>query len=420
MYQASKTLSLKYSAVRAQTELIVKPLEIEDFVTQPIVDVSPPKWHLGHTTWFFENFILIPFSKNYSLYNAEFNYIFNSYYESQGDRILRDKRGALSRPTTEEVFNYRNHVDTALIQFLEKEDSPSDELLKFLEIGLNHEQQHQELLITDIKYILGANPLLPPYKKTSRGASANEVIKLDWLRVAAGNYTIGYQGNNFHFDNEKGVHQIYLEAFECTNRLITNGEYLDFMKAGGYEKSELWLAEGWDWVKTNQAKAPFYWFRKNKDWFIYQLDGVQAIDLSETVTHINFYEAEAFARWKGKRLLSEQEWEVAASIYGNTAHAHFQEQEHFHPGKAKDEQFFGTAWEWTNSAYLPYPFYRQEAGALGEYNGKFMINQMVLRGGSCATPKDHFRISYRNFFHPHLQWQFTGIRLGNHLEPLTT
>jgi len=408
-------LSDKYAQVRRQTERIVESLEAEDFVAQPIIDVSPPKWHLGHTTWFFENFILASFSKGYQLYDVDFNFIFNSYYESQGDRILRDKRGSLSRPSTSRIFQYRQHVDKALLSFLNKQEGSQEEIEKFLTIGINHEQQHQELLITDIKYILGTNPLMPAYIKRELKTAENTPPELKWLNVDAGIYSIGYSGENFHFDNEKGVHKVYLEAFECASRLITNGEYLEFMQAGGYTNSALWLAEGWDWVKTNQANSPFYWFLKNKKWYSYTLYGIKEIDPNETLTHVNFYEAEAFARWKEKRLLTEQEWEVAAQTYGSYDQAHFQNKQYFQAQVAVDHQFFGTAWEWTNSAYLPYPFYKQEGGALGEYNGKFMVNQMVLRGGSCATPNDHFRLSYRNFFHPHLQWQFTGIRLGNHL-----
>lgn len=408
-------LAEKYAQVRKQTEQLVKPLETEDFVVQPIVDVSPPKWHLGHTTWFFENFILATFSKGYKLFDVDFNFLFNSYYESQGDRILRDKRGALSRPTTKRVFEYRKHIDSAMMRFLENLEHQVDEIEKFLTIGINHEQQHQELLVTDIKYILGANPIKPAYLSRAAHQSETTSHEFKWLKVDAGTYTIGYSGEDFHFDNEKGVHKVYIEAFKCANRLVTNGEYLEFMKAGAYEKAALWLAEGWDWVQANHSNSPFYWFEENEKWWIYTLHGVKEVKLDETLTHINFYEAEAFARWKGKRLLTEQEWEVAAQIYGRNEQAHFQNQHYFQPQTAIDNQFFGTAWEWTNSAYLPYPFYKQEAGALGEYNGKFMVNQMVLRGGSCATPQDHFRLSYRNFFHPHLQWQFTGIRLAKHL-----
>jgi ergothioneine biosynthesis protein EgtB len=399
-----------YLKVRKKTEEIVSPLSIEDFVAQPVVDVSPPKWHLGHTTWFFENFILVPHCKNYQLFSNEFAFVFNSYYESQGERILRNKRGTLTRPSTEEIFEYRKYVDEKLTNFLTSIPI-QDEVKKFLEIGINHEQQHQELLITDIKYILGCNPLLPKY---SNFKTNNEPpITSEWLTIPEGNYSIGYDGEAFHFDNEEGEHTVFLHEFEVQNRLVTNKEFIEFIKDDGYSRPELWLMEGWEWVKNEQAKAPFYWFIKNDELHSYQLNGVEKINLNQAVTHVNFYEAEAYARWNNCRLLTEQEWEVAAKKNQKIVETnHFQEKSTYHPLSAKDNQFFGTAWEWTNSAYLPYPFYKQEEGALGEYNGKFMINQMVLRGGSCATPKSHFRPTYRNFFHPHLQWQFTGIRIA--------
>ena len=408
----SSTLDL-YLSIRQKTEELVHPLEIEDFVAQPVVDVSPPKWHLGHTTWFFENFILSKHLTNYQLFDESFAFIFNSYYESQGERILRNKRGTLTRPSTEKIFEYRKYVDLHISKLFEEGFDQNSQGMMFLEIGMNHEQQHQELLVTDIKYILGSNPLMPSYYKQDN--KQTETVKLDWLTVKGGNYEIGYNGNAFHFDNEKGVHQVYLHDFQLMNRLVTNGEYIEFINDGGYNKAELWLMEGWEWVKQNRARAPFYWFLSNKEWHHYKLSGVQKVDTNETLTHINFYEAEAYARWKEMRLLTEQEWEVAANIYGDKNKAHFLDEKNYHPKVAIGNQIIGTAWEWTNSAYLPYPFYRQEKGALGEYNGKFMINQMVLRGGSCATPKSHFRVSYRNFFHPHLQWQFTGIRLAKNI-----
>ena len=404
----------RYKKVRNTTTQIVSSLEVEDFVAQPVVDVSPPKWHLGHSTWFFENFILKNFKPNYKIYDSAFAFIFNSYYESQGERILRNKRGTLTRPSTEEIFKYRNYVDQEMNEFLESSVKIEGDALRFLEIGLNHEEQHQELLTTDIKYILGGNPLLPAFQDFEE--ETHEPIELGWLKVDQGLYQIGYNGPHFHFDNEEGLHQVYLHSFEAMNRLVTNREYLEFMNDGGYNRPELWLMEGWEWVKTNQVEAPFYWFNKDNSWLNYQTNGVHEINLEAPVTHINFYEAEAFARWKKCRLLTEQEWEVLAQQYGSDdSDNHFQENERFQPSIARNNQLFGTCWEWTNSAYLPYPFYNQEEGALGEYNGKFMVNQMVLRGGSCATPRDHFRPSYRNFFHPHLQWQFTGIRLAKHI-----
>jgi ergothioneine biosynthesis protein EgtB len=297
----------------------------------------------------------------------------------------------------EELFRHENLI--------------SEELLKFFEIGLNHEQQHQELLITDIKFILGSNPLLPAYKKST--IYKDEAIsELDWLPVEEGVYEIGHQGGKFAFDNELGRHKVFIASFQCMNRLVCNEEYLEFMNDGGYTNPALWLSEGWTWVKDNKIQAPFYWFKKEQQWFNYTLSGAEVLRLNNPVTHINFFEAEAFARWKDMRLLTEFEWEVAANKYGSEEFGQFQDSNDFQPRKVAGNQFFGTAWEWTNSSYLPYPNYNQEEGALGEYNGKFMVNQMVLRGGSCATPKDHFRLTYRNFFHAHLQWQFTGIRLA--------
>ena len=401
-----------YLKVRQKTEEIVSPLSIEDFVAQPILEVSPPKWHLGHTTWFFENFILVSHCKNYKLFSKDFAFVFNSYYESQGERIHRNKRGTLTRPSTEEIFKYRKYVDQKLVHFL-KNEIPTSDVLKFLEIGINHEQQHQELLITDIKYILGCNPLLPYYAEYE--SIKNETIEKKWLKVPEGKYDIGYEGNDFHFDNEEGKHTVFLHEFEIRNCLVTNKEFLEFMVENGYKRPELWLMDGWEWAKNENAVAPFYWFKRNNEWFNYKLNGVQKIELNAPVTHINFYEAEAFAKWKNCRLLTEQEWEVASNIHQKDSEFnHFQEKTEYHPISTGGNQFYGTAWEWTNSAYLPYPFYNQEKGALGEYNGKFMINQMVLRGGSVATPESHFRPTYRNFFHPHLQWQFTGIRIARH------
>ena len=309
-------------------------------------------------------------------------------------------------------MDYRKYVDQHLIELLEDGSMMNEELSNFLMIGMNHEQQHQELLLTDIKYILGNNPLLPIYRE-SKPNQIDKEISFEWLNIEEGLYKIGYTGEDFHFDNEKGEHQVYLSAFSCANRLVTNGEYLEFMLDGGYRRAELWLSDGWDWLNEHAASAPMYWFKKDSEWYYYRLDGVKKIDLQETLVHVNYYEADAFARWKKCRLLTEQEWEVAAKKYGPVnAQAHFVEEEVFHPKIACDYQFFGSAWEWTSSAYLPYPGYHQADGALGEYNGKFMVNQMVLRGGSIASPENHIRVSYRNFFQPNLQWQFSGIRLA--------
>lgn len=407
-----QTVIKRYKSIRNTSLSLVKSLELEDYSAQPVVDVSPPKWHLGHTTWFFENFILANADSSYQLFDKRFNYIFNSYYVSQGDRLSRDKRGSLNRPKLESILAYREHVDRAMEVFLNQNDL-SEELLNLLEIGLNHEQQHQELLVTDIKYIFSQNPLMPSFQDDEKVQSKSETKEIEYLKIEEGVYEIGHESVEFCFDNEKGRHKVYLQEFEFQNRLVNNQEYLEFIKDRGYEKHELWLSEGWDWVQENQIIAPEYWVSSGKEWKVFTVFGLRDLNLSDTLTHISFYEAEAFARWKGMRLLTEQEWEVACIKFGaNSELNHFQESNYFHLGTAKDNQLLGSNWEWTNSAYLPYPKYEQAAGALGEYNGKFMVNQMVLRGGSCATPKSHFRPSYRNFFHPQLRWQFTGIRLA--------
>lgn len=377
----------KYSEIRNHSVEICRPLEIEDYVVQPIVDVSPPKWHLGHTTWFFETFILQPNFPGYEVYDPQYNFVFNSYYETVGARVIRTDRGNLSRPSVSDIFKYREYVDEKMTRFLQS-DYLTESVQSLLELGLNHEQQHQELLLTDIKYILGHNPLFPAYKKES--ISIKEKVRdSEMLSFSEGVYEIGFQGEGFCFDNELGRHKVYLNDFQISSHLINNDEYLEFMNAGGYQDFRHWHAEGWDWVKQNEAKSPLYWHFIDEKWMNYTLNGLQEIDLAEAVCHINFFEASAFASWKGKRLPTEAEWEVASG--------------HFDWGKR---------WEWTNSAYLPYPGFKKEAGAVGEYNGKFMVNQTVLRGASVATPIGHSRNTYRNFFPTHLQWQFTGIRLA--------
>lgn len=372
---------------RKYTEELCKPLEIEDYVVQPIEDVSPPKWHLGHTTWFFEEFILKPHSENYRLFDEDFAFVFNSYYESVGKRVVRAQRGNLSRPSVEQVYQYRRYVTEAIKELFEK--SGNRELLELLEIGIHHEKQHQELLLTDIKYILGNNPLLPAYSEDFPENSTPNRAE-EWISVEEGIYEIGYSGSGFCYDNELGRHRVFLEEFEICNRLVSNSEYLDFIEDGGYDRFDLWHAEGWDWVCMNQVRAPMYWHQIDGEWQAYQLGGLQKLVRDAAVTHISYFEAFAYAQWKNARLPSEFEWEAA--------------QAHFN---------WGQRWEWTESAYLPYPFYKKADGALGEYNGKFMVNQKVLRGGSVATSKDHTRPTYRNFFHPHLRWQFTGLRLAH-------
>ena len=383
----------KYIEVRNHSEEICKPLKTEDYVVQPVVDVSPPKWHIGHTTWFFETFILKPNMPNYEEFDPQYNYVFNSYYETVGARVIRTDRGNLSRPSVEDIYTFRKHVDNAMNEFLQKPFSNDLEALIIL--GLNHEQQHQELLATDIKYILGNNPLFPAYsfpeeiiknplQKNNADPPAKEFIKID-----KGIYKIGYEGNDFCFDNELSRHEVLLQDFSIAKNLVTNGEFMEFMNAGGYKDFNYWHAEGWDWVKTNNINSPLYWHFINNEWLYYTLQGLQKIDMGEALCHISFYEASAFASWKGMRLPTEFEWEIAAQQFD-----------------------WGQRWEWTESAYLPYPGFTKAPGAIGEYNGKFMVNQKVLRGASEVTPPGHSRITYRNFFHPYLRWQFTGIRLA--------
>ncbi|MFY0689092.1 MAG: ergothioneine biosynthesis protein EgtB [Cyclobacteriaceae bacterium] len=409
----------KYQKIRHQSANICEPLRVEDYVVQPIVDVSPPKWHLGHTTWFFETFILAPEKKGYRLYDPDFGYVFNSYYESVGKRVLRTDRGNLTRPTVEEVISYREHVDREMFDYLDSNPELNDELRYKLELGLQHEQQHQELLFYDIKYILGHNPLFPAYIKSAQtDIFQTKSNPLNYIEVERSNYEIGTDDSEFHFDNEEGLHTVFLHDFAISDRLVSNGEYLEFIESGGYKFFQFWLSEGWTWVNETQCKSPLYWHKIENEWYQYTLHGLQKLNLDEPVAHVSFYEADAFARWKGLRLATEFEWEVACKFHQKTPldQCNFVEREFHKSGfDESNYQLFGDLWEWTSSAYLPYPFFNPSSGAIGEYNGKFMINQKVLRGGSYATPQDHIRPTYRNFFHPHLQWHFAGIRLAKHL-----
>lgn len=416
---AKTSLLDRYRQIRQQSLDICAPLEPEDYVVQPVPDVSPPKWHLGHVTWFFENFILAQQLEGYSHFNKSLNYYFNSYYESQGPRILRSNRGNMTRPVLEVVLEYRRHVDQHMQEWIRSYDEGSmpEALQQLLTIGLQHEQQHQELLLTDIKYILGTNPLHPAYRKTENAPQPAGTPEEQFIPVAEGIYEIGYQGQDFCWDNELSIHKVYLHEYAIQNRLVTNGEYLEFMEGGGYEEFEYWLSEGWEWAKQLDVKAPLYWYRQTGEWQHYTLAGMRPIDPDLPVTHISYFEADAYARWRGLRLPTEAEWEVACrQLYTQIPRdSNWLESGRFHPSAqkhAEDYQMLGHVWEWTGSAYLPYPNYPRLKGALGEYNGKFMVNQMVLRGGSCATPVSHIRPTYRNFFQTDKRWQFTGIRLA--------
>ncbi|RKR07729.1 ergothioneine biosynthesis protein EgtB [Maribacter vaceletii] len=381
-----ESLLLQFIQTRQHTQDICNPLELEDYVVQPIEDVSPPKWHLGHTTWFFEEFILKKHLTNYTLFSDDFSFVFNSYYETVGKRVIRSNRGNLSRPSVQKIYEYRDYVTNALKEVIAKNNSL--ELENLLEIGIHHEKQHQELLITDIKFILGNNPLLPAYNNTIKEHSP-ETHMHEWITIEEGVYEIGHHTDEFCYDNELGRHKIYLQPYQIANKLVTNKEYIAFIENGGYTNHNYWHAEGWDWVKNNNITSPLYWHNIDGKWHYYTLNGLQEIDLNAPVTHISYFEAFAYAQFKKLRLPTEFEWEIAQNKFS-----------------------WGDRWEWTESAYLPYPGYAKADGALGEYNGKFMVNQKVLRGGSIATPTQHTRPTYRNFFQTNLRWQYTGLRLA--------
>lgn len=405
----SERVQRLYSEVRGMSMRITRPLSPEDQMLQSMPDASPAKWHLAHTTWFFETFILKPLA-SYQVFDPRFTYLFNSYYKQLGGHPYRGARGLMSRPTLEQVHAFRAHVDAAMGKFLE---DPPAEILELIELGLNHEQQHQELILTDVKHGLWSGPLRPELIESDDAQA--DAPKLSWIGFEGGIHSIGHQGSSFAFDNEGPRHEVLLRPFELGSRLVTNREYLEFMNDKGYERPELWLSEGWDTVYRECWTAPLYWERDEAgNWRQFTRDGLRPVNPAEPVCHISFFEADAFARWSGKRLPTEEEWEVAAErmpVKGTLL-----EDDVLHPQPAKAEgmqQIFGDVWEWTGSAYLAYPGFRPAAGAVGEYNGKFMCNQFILRGGSCATPASHIRASYRNFFPPHARWQFSGLRLAN-------
>jgi ergothioneine biosynthesis protein EgtB len=408
-------LRQQFCTVRQQTEALCEPLTPEDMMVQSCPEASPAKWHLAHTTWFFETFLLSEFLPGYRPFHRDFLWLFNSYYNSVSDQPQKKLRASFSRPSLEEILDYRRHVEAAMERLIES--SMPEEAQRRVILGLHHEQQHQELLAYDIKNAFWSNPLHPAYKSGATAADA-AAPAIQWISHEGGLVDIGYAGDGFSFDNEQPRHKHYLEPFALASRLVTCGEYLDFMRDGGYERAELWLSEGWDTVKSQQWTAPLYWFQgETNKWQVYTLRGPSPLEqlLSTPVCHISFYEAEAFARWSGKRLPAEQEWEVVASnlsMSGNLL-----ETGALHPTSAGMgeglQQMYGDVWEWTASAYLGYPGFAALPGALGEYNGKFMSNQMVLRGGSAVTPASHIRGTYRNFFSPATRWHFSGVRLAN-------
>jgi len=408
----------RYQRVRAATETICAPLHKEDYMVQSMPDVSPPKWHIAHVSWFFEAFILKPFHPAYRTLDPAYNYLFNSYYETHGTPFPRPDRGMISRPTVDDVYRYRAHIDRAMQELLN--DPPAahvGEIFRRLELGLPHEQQHQELLFMDIKHILAQNPLCPVYRDDLAPAPAHEIGELRWHAYPAGVRSIGHDDteNGFAYDNEMGRHRQFIEAFQIADRPVTNGEFLEFMQAGGYEKPDYWLSDGWATVKAEDWKSPLYWVERDGVWHHFTLGGLVPVDLSAPVCHVSFYEADAYAQWVGARLPTEAEWEMVAldvPMQGN-----FIEQDRLQPVATTalmgvPKQMFGDVWEWTGSAYRPYPGFKKLSGSLGEYNGKFMSGQMVLRGGCCATPEDHIRSTYRNFFPPHARWAFSGFRLA--------
>jgi ergothioneine biosynthesis protein EgtB len=407
---AAAPLANRYRQIRHISEKICQPLAIEDYTIQSMPDVSPPKWHLAHTTWFFETFVLLPHLPDYTVFHPQFGYLFNSYYEAVGARHPRHQRGNLSRPTVAEVYRYRASVDRAIDELLSI--SQDSALATLIDLGLHHEQQHQELLLMDIKHILASNPLHPIYRDDLPSHPPATYRKSEWLKYPGGLYSIGHQGNEFAFDNESPRHQIYLQDYQLADRLVTNSEYLEFMTAGGYRESKYWLAEGWTTVQNQQWQAPLYWEQIDCQWWVMTLGGLTQLDMYAPVCHVSFYEADAYATWRGKRLPTEAEWEIATVNIPQIGN--FLDNDLLHPTPINNphNQFFGDVWEWTQSAYLPYPGFQIAAGAIGEYNGKFMCNQMVLRGGACVTSADHIRATYRNFFPPSARWQFSGIRLA--------
>ncbi|MEO8398815.1 MAG: ergothioneine biosynthesis protein EgtB [Ignavibacteriaceae bacterium] len=406
-----------FKRVRNFSQLLCKTLVTEDYVIQSMPDVSPTKWHLAHTSWFFEAFILSKAKKDYASLHPQYNFLFNSYYVQVGERYTRAYRGLLSRPTVAEVYEYREYVNKNMLDFLENcNNKQLNEFASVIEVGLHHEQQHQELLVTDIKHVFSVNPLKPVFREREI-KSIKDISPMEWIKFDEGVYEIGNDGSSFNYDNETPRHKEFVDSFKLGTRLITNKEYIEFINDGGYKKATLWLSDGWAAVENEKWNTPFYWEKKDGEWWNFTLSGFRKVEPSEPVCHVSFYEADAFANWADARLATETEWEIASEnlkINGN-----FVEDENFHPiplsdndGEKSLKQIYGDVWEWTRSSYSPYPGYKPLPGALGEYNGKFMSNQIILRGGSCATSKTHIRNTYRNFFPPNARWQFMGIRLA--------
>ena len=416
----------KYQLIRQRSRHLCQPLEIADHELQAAPFTSPAKWHLAHTSWFFETFILKNL-KNYQVFHKDFEYLFNSYYNGVGKQYPRQQRGLMSRPSLQEILNYRDHVDHHMQIWINQ--NQDQENIDLLELGCHHEQQHQELLLTDLLYCWSLNPLSPTY--VAQPIQKPKLEQQCWIDFPAGVYLIGKDGEGFRFDNEQPHHKHWLNTFQLSNNPVTNREYLEFINDLGYQRPELWLSDGWTWVQEQKITAPLYWQQQESQWWTYGFNGKQALQLDDLVRHISFYEADAYARWCGLRLPTEFEWEVASSLVGNIDSGLFIENsglitendDNLIPKQTATNykeiitnqpinQLFGSTWEWTSSPYQAYPGYQAANGAVGEYNGKFMCNQMVLRGGSCLTPRTHIRATYRNFFYPHERWQMTGIRLA--------
>jgi ergothioneine biosynthesis protein EgtB len=417
-FEFSKEIRLveRFINLRKRTEYLCQALSFEDYNLSVTSETSPPKWHLAHTTWFFERFVLEKFRLDYQIYRSEYYFLFNSYYRSSGSFLKKERRNVLSRPGVEEIYLYREAITEQIVDLIQEISlDQKEDFFKVLEIGIQHEQQHQELLLMDIKRNFYENPLRPPYQQNV--TFSGELTEHHWKDFPAGLVKVGVSANseNFAFDNEKDQHSVWLESFSLASHLVSNDEYLSFMNEGGYDNPQLWLADGWELKEREKLTCPLYWEKHGNDWWHFTLSGMMPLELAAPVTHVNYFEAQAFARWKKARLPREAEWEVAARF--EPIAGHFAEVDIYEPNAPEENQEYfsqihGTVWEWTQSSYLPYPRFHPLQHGLDEYNGKFMCNQFVLRGGSCVTPKEHYRTSYRNFYYPHMRWQFSGIRLA--------
>jgi ergothioneine biosynthesis protein EgtB len=418
MQAPAPSLNARLAETRRLSIDLTEHLSPEDMVVQAMDDVSPTKWHLAHTTWFFETFILAKYLPGYRVFDERFNFCFNSYYESQGQRHPRAKRGLLTRPSIYDIFSYRAHVDDGLAQLLPEAGEPPVEISRLVEIGINHEQQHQELLLTDVLALFASSPLRPAYRQPKPASVGKSGIPpLAWIEYQGGIHQVGHADAAFAWDNEGPCHKALIHPFKLADRLVTNREWLAFVEDGGYRTASLWLADGWTTVNRERWQAPLYWENLDGQWFAMSLEGRRPLDMAAPVCNVSYFEADAFARWSGKRLPTEFEWEVAAAsvpIAGNDLSTGALRPLPAGASEADTpRQMFGDVWEWTQSAYLPYPGYKPPAGAIGEYNGKFMVSQQVLRGSSCVTPRGHTRSTYRNFFYPQQRWQFVGLRLAS-------